>query len=70
MYKCKLGRYGMIIDVTKCDGYYNCFLACPDEYCGNDYSGYSASQPITGHFWMQVVEKERGACHYPLVSQS
>ena len=26
-------RYGMVIDVTKCDGCYNCFIACKDEYC-------------------------------------
>ncbi len=57
--------YGMIIDVSKCTGCYNCFLACKDEYCGNDYPGYSASQPATGHFWMRLVEKERGA--YPKV---
>ena len=30
-------RYGMVIDVTKCNGCYNCFLACKDEYCGNDH---------------------------------
>jgi len=57
--------YGMIIDVSKCTGCYNCFLACKDEYCGNDYPGYSASQPSTGHYWMRLVEKERGA--YPKV---
>ena len=57
--------YGMIIDVSKCTGCYNCFLACKDEYCGNDYPGYSASQPATGHYWMRLVEKERGA--YPKV---
>lgn len=57
--------YGMIIDVSKCTGCYNCFLACKDEYCGNDYPGYSASQPSTGHYWMRLIEKERGA--YPKV---
>ena len=53
-------RYGMIIDVTKCNGCYNCFLACKDEFCGNDHSPYSAAQPFTGHFWMRLIEKERG----------
>jgi Fe-S-cluster-containing dehydrogenase component len=58
-------RYGMVMDVTKCNGCYNCFLACRDEYCGNDYPPYSLSQPMTGHFWLRLVEKERG--QYPKV---
>jgi Fe-S-cluster-containing dehydrogenase component len=58
-------RYGMVMDVTKCNGCYNCFLACKDEFCGNDFPPYSLSQPMTGHFWMNVIEKERG--RYPRV---
>lgn len=58
-------KYGMIIDITRCNGCYNCFLACRDEYCGNDYPPYSATQPYTGHFWMRLIEKERGK--YPKV---
>jgi len=57
--------FGMIIDINKCTGCYNCFLACRDEYCGNDYPSYSASQPAAGQFWMRVVERERGK--YPKV---
>jgi Fe-S-cluster-containing dehydrogenase component len=53
-------RYGMVIDVGKCNGCYNCFLACKDEHCGNDYFPYSVSQPMIGHFWMKLIEKERG----------
>jgi Fe-S-cluster-containing dehydrogenase component len=60
-----LARYGIVIDVTKCNGCYNCFLACKDEYCGNDYLPYSISQPMTGQFWMRIQEKERGK--YPKV---
>jgi Fe-S-cluster-containing dehydrogenase component len=60
-----MARYGMIMDVTKCNGCYNCFLACKDEYCGNDFPPYSVSQPMTGQFWMRVIEKERGK--YPKV---
>ncbi len=56
-------RYGMVVDITRCNGCYNCFLACRDEHCGNEFPPYSASQPRTGHYWMRVVEKERG--QYP-----
>jgi Fe-S-cluster-containing dehydrogenase component len=55
-----VARYGMIMDVTKCNGCYNCFLACKDEYCGNEFLPYSTSQPMTGHYWMRIIEKERG----------
>jgi Fe-S-cluster-containing dehydrogenase component len=58
-------KYGMIIDVTRCNGCYNCFLACRDEHCGNDYPGYSAAQPYSGQFWMRIIERERG--QYPKV---
>ena len=56
-------RYGMLIDITKCNGCYNCFLACRDEHYGNDYGSYSAAQPLNGQFWMQIKEIERGS--YP-----
>jgi Fe-S-cluster-containing dehydrogenase component len=55
----------MVIDITKCNGCYNCFLSCRDEYCGNDYPPYSVSQPFAGQFWMRLIEKERG--NYPKV---
>ena len=58
-------RYGMVIDVTKCNGCYNCFIVCKDEYCGNDHKPYSLGQPMTGQSWMKVTEKERG--QYPKV---
>ncbi len=61
-------RYGMIIDVTRCNGCYNCFLACKDEFCGNEFPPYSLSQPDTGHYWMRIIEKERGK--YPKVKVS
>jgi len=60
-----LAKYGLVIDVNKCSGCYNCYLACRDEYCGNDYPPYSLAQPYTGHFWMRQIERERGK--YPKV---
>lgn len=58
-----MARYAILIDVKKCNGCYNCFLSCRDEFYGNDYSGYSAAQPLNGQFWMQLKEIERGV--YP-----
>jgi Fe-S-cluster-containing dehydrogenase component len=58
-----MARLGLLVDVTKCSGCHNCFLACRDEYYANDYSPYSAPQPLEGQFWMQVKEVERGS--YP-----
>lgn len=54
-------KYGIVIDVAKCTGCYNCFLACKDENCGEEHPGYTAAQPMTGQFWMNVKEVERGA---------
>jgi Fe-S-cluster-containing dehydrogenase component len=53
-------RYGMIIDLDRCNGCYNCQIACKDEYVGNDFLPYSKAQPLSGHFWMRIEEKERG----------
>lgn len=63
-----MARYSILIDVTKCTGCYNCFLACRDEYYDNDYPSYSAAQPLDGQFWMQIKEIERGAYPKPKVS--
>ena len=50
----------MIIDLNRCNGCYNCQIACKDEYVGNDFLPYSKAQPLSGHFWMRIEEKERG----------
>ena len=60
-----MAKYGIVVDITRCNGCYNCFLACRDEFCGNDYPPYSLAQPATGHFWMRLIERERGK--YPKV---
>jgi len=61
-------RYGIVIDVAKCNGCYACFLACKDENCGEEFPGYSAGQPMTGHRWIDLVEVERGT--FPKVKLS
>ena len=54
-------KYGIVIDVEKCTGCYACFLACKDENCGEAHPGYTAAQPMTGQYWLNIAEVERGA---------
>ena len=63
-----MSRLSILIDVNKCTGCYNCFLACRDEYYENDYKGYSAAQPLDGQFWMGMKEIERGVYPKPKLS--
>jgi tetrathionate reductase subunit B len=49
-----------IIDITKCNGCYNCQIACKDEHVGNDWSPIAKPQPDTGQFWMRVEDVVRG----------
>ena len=58
-------KWNLIIDVAECTNCNNCFIACKDEYVGNNITGYSASQPLHGHKWINIIKKERG--RYPTV---
>jgi Fe-S-cluster-containing dehydrogenase component len=58
----------MVFDVAKCNGCYSCVLACKDEHCGEVFPGYTEAQPMTGQFWINLLEKERGS--YPKVKLS
>jgi len=60
-----MARYGIVVDVSRCIDCYACFIVCKDEHCGNDFSPIALSQPDKGHFWMKVIENERG--EYPKV---
>jgi Fe-S-cluster-containing dehydrogenase component len=55
----------LVIDVAKCEDCNDCFLSCKDEFVGNDWLPYSASQPLHGHRWMNIMRKERG--QYPFI---
>jgi Fe-S-cluster-containing dehydrogenase component len=55
-------KWNMVIDIALCHDCNNCFLACKDEYVGNDFKGYSLAQPWFGQRWMNVERKERGQC--------
>ncbi len=63
-----MAKWGMVIDITKCNACYSCFIACKDEYWDNDYPPYSAGQPRHGQFWIRIEKKEGGT--YPHVRVS
>ena len=50
----------LVIDASKCNGCYNCQIACKDEHVGNDWTPYAKPQPDTGQFWMKLSETVRG----------
>lgn len=56
-----MARYGIAIDVEKCTGCHACFLACKDEFVGNDYLPTAAAQPHAGHTWIRLKEIEQGS---------
>ncbi len=41
----------LVIDISKCNGCYNCQIACKDEHVGNDWTPIAKPQPDTGQFW-------------------
>lgn len=49
-----------VVDVSICNGCYNCQIACKDEHAGNDWTPYAKPQPDTGQFWMKMNETVRG----------
>ncbi|UCC88283.1 MAG: carboxypeptidase regulatory-like domain-containing protein [Anaerolineales bacterium] len=55
-----MNKWNLVIDIAKCHDCNNCFLACKDEYCENDFPPYSAAQPRHGHRWIDILRKERG----------
>ncbi|NTV89366.1 MAG: oxidoreductase [Clostridiales bacterium] len=54
-----MARYGIVVDVDKCNGCCSCFLACKDEYVGNNHLPVSLAQP-EGQKWLRVNEVEHG----------
>ena len=54
-------KYGITVDVTRCTGCYACFLACKDEFVGNDYLPLAVAQPSEGGSWLRIEETTHGA---------
>ena len=50
----------ILVDIARCNGCFNCQIACKDEHVDNDWSPYAKPQPDTGQFWTRVQEVERG----------
>ncbi|MCC6473400.1 MAG: (4Fe-4S)-binding protein [Burkholderiales bacterium] len=55
-----MNKWNLIVDVARCNGCFNCFVACKDEHVGNDFPGYAAAQPLHGHRWIDIRTVERG----------
>jgi tetrathionate reductase subunit B len=49
-----------VIDVARCNGCYDCQIACKDEHVGNDWTPYAKPQPDVGQFWLKQNEFVRG----------
>lgn len=56
-----MSKWNLVIDVERCTNCNNCFLTIKDEYCGNDFPGYSLPQPHHGHRWLDIKKRERGS---------
>ena len=50
-----------VIDLSMCNGCYNCQLACKDEHVFNDWAPYAAPQPEQGQFWIGVEQETCGS---------
>ena len=48
------------MDLSICNGCYNCQIACKDEHVVNDWTPYAKPQPDYGQFWLRIKETVRG----------
>ena len=61
-------KWTLFVDVEKCTGCQNCFIAVKDEYVGNESPGYFASQPAENATWFTVDHYERGPTPFTQVT--
>lgn len=55
-----MSKWNLIVDVARCENCHNCTLATKDEFVGNEFPGYAASQPLHGQDWIRIKRKVRG----------
>jgi len=53
-------KYAIAVDIDRCTGCYSCFLACKDEYAGNDHLPLSVAAQDEGQKFIDVKEVEHG----------
>lgn len=53
-------QWYIVQDIRWCYYCNDCFMACKDEHVGNNWPGYTESQPRHGHRWMNNFRRERG----------
>lgn len=49
-----------VFDAARCNGCFNCQIACKDEHVDNDWGEIAAPQPETGHFWAKMEQRTHG----------
>lgn len=57
-------RWTMVINISKCIACYACFVACKDEFWGNDYLPYSLGIKKRDQTLIKIVKRERGKFPY------
>ena len=61
-------KWNLFVDVRKCTGCRNCFIAVKDEYVGNSAPGVFAPQPVSDATWFAVEHHERGRAPFTEVT--
>jgi len=58
-------KWHLVIDLEKCIGCFNCYVACKDEYVDNEWPEYSLPQKRHEQKWIYPEHRERG--QHPLI---
>ncbi len=61
-------KWNLFVDLPKCTGCRNCFIAVKDEYVGNEAPGVFAPQPVSDATWFAVEHRERGRAPFTEVT--
>lgn len=58
-------KWHLVIDLEKCIGCFNCYVACKDEHVDNSWPKYTLPQKRHDQRWVYPEHKERG--QHPLI---